>query len=115
VQASLFGHLPPCVDDGFANLRRFELEQGAWVEHGSEWLRGHEALFEMLLREVDFQAQQRVMYDRVVDVPRLMGRAPETGPAADLLRSTSALLSKRYGRTLEGVTASRCTATRWVA
>jgi alkylated DNA repair dioxygenase AlkB len=104
MQTSLFGHCPPRVDARFAGLRRLDLGEGAWVEHFPEWLAGHQALYDRLLHEVAFQGYRRRMYDRVVDVPRLLGHPPASGPAGELLRTTAALLSARYGLPLTSVT-----------
>ncbi|WP_167475982.1 alpha-ketoglutarate-dependent dioxygenase AlkB [Nocardia arthritidis] len=53
-------------------LRRTELSQGAWVDLLPGWLSGADALFDRLAAEVPWQAERRPMYDRVVDVPRLL-------------------------------------------
>ncbi len=51
--------------------RRLPLADGAWVDLRMEWLAGGGSLFEALLDGVAWQAERRVMYDAVVDVPRL--------------------------------------------
>jgi len=43
------------------------------------------------------------MYDREVDVPRLVAHAPKSGPAGATLSELSALLSKRYARKLDSL------------
>jgi alkylated DNA repair dioxygenase AlkB len=52
--------------------RRTELGQGAWVDHLPGWLTGADELFELLAAEVPWREEQRVMYERVVAVPRLL-------------------------------------------
>ncbi len=52
-------------------LRRTTLAHGAWVDHLPGWATGTTALFEELLGGVDWRADKRTMYDRVVEVPRL--------------------------------------------
>ena len=37
------------------------------------------------------------MYDRVVDVPRLMGSLPEGGPAPEVVADVQVVLRQRYG------------------
>ncbi|MGX2994844.1 alpha-ketoglutarate-dependent dioxygenase AlkB [Streptomyces sp. JNUCC 64] len=77
LQGSLFddpaaaGAAGPCVGppDG---LRRVVLGAGAWVDVLPGWLRGADALFERLAREVPWRAERREMYERTVDVPRLL-------------------------------------------
>jgi alkylated DNA repair dioxygenase AlkB len=61
VQGSLFEH----------NERR-QLGDGAFIDIRSGWLTGADELFEALLSNVPWRAERRQMYDRVVDVPRLV-------------------------------------------
>ncbi|MCW2633118.1 MAG: hypothetical protein JWR88_2080 [Pseudonocardia sp.] len=74
LQGSLFGEL----DDGgigvgsLAAVARTELGSGAWIDVLPGWLTGADTLFELLADEVPWQAERRKMYDRVVDVPRLL-------------------------------------------
>jgi alkylated DNA repair dioxygenase AlkB len=53
-------------------LRRTELSRGAWVDYRPGWLSGADRLFDLLHREVPWQAERREMYERIVDVPRLL-------------------------------------------
>ena len=53
-------------------VRRQVLGRGAWVDLLPGWLSGPPALFDDLARHVDWQAERRQMFDRVVDVPRLV-------------------------------------------
>ncbi|MCX4790982.1 MULTISPECIES: alpha-ketoglutarate-dependent dioxygenase AlkB [unclassified Streptomyces] len=53
-------------------LRRTELGDGAWVDLLPGWLTGADALFEQLATDVPWKAERRQMYERVVDVPRLL-------------------------------------------
>jgi len=53
-------------------VERSALGQGAWVDLRRGWLAGADELFERLLTAVPWQAERRPMYDRVVDVPRLL-------------------------------------------
>ncbi|HZU48376.1 MAG TPA: alpha-ketoglutarate-dependent dioxygenase AlkB [Mycobacterium sp.] len=56
----------------------FELDQrrylsdGAWLDIRSGWLTEADELFDALLSTVPWRAERRHMYDRVVDVPRLV-------------------------------------------
>jgi alkylated DNA repair dioxygenase AlkB len=54
------------------SVRRTQLAHGAWVDVRPGWLAGADELFERLLRVVPWRAERRPMYDRVVDVPRLL-------------------------------------------
>ena len=51
---------------------RTVLAGGAWVDVRRGWWPGGEGLFERLTENVPWQAERRWMYDRVVDVPRLL-------------------------------------------
>jgi len=53
-------------------LRRHELSRGAWVDHLPGWVRGSDAVLEVLLRDVAWRSERRRMYDGQVDVPRLL-------------------------------------------
>jgi alkylated DNA repair dioxygenase AlkB len=53
-------------------MRRTPLAHGAWVDHLPGWVRGSAAVYEALERDVTWRAERRQMYDRVVDVPRLV-------------------------------------------
>ncbi|MCX5214200.1 alpha-ketoglutarate-dependent dioxygenase AlkB [Kitasatospora sp. NBC_00240] len=55
-----------------AAVRRTELGAGAWVDVLPGWLTGADGLFEQLVADVPWQAEQRQMYERVVSVPRLL-------------------------------------------
>ncbi|MGX9670679.1 alpha-ketoglutarate-dependent dioxygenase AlkB [Mycobacterium sp. HM-7] len=77
VQGSLFDH-----------AERRWLDDGAWVDVRAGWLTGADTLFDELLTAIPWRAEQRQMYDRVLDVPRLVSfhdlareRAPHPGLA----------------------------------
>jgi alkylated DNA repair dioxygenase AlkB len=53
-------------------VSRTELTHGAWVDVRPAWLGGADELFDRLIRVVPWRAERRRMYDRVVDVPRLL-------------------------------------------
>jgi alkylated DNA repair dioxygenase AlkB len=53
-------------------VQRTALTQGAWVDVRRGWVNGADALFERLQRAVPWRAERRPMYERVVDVPRLV-------------------------------------------
>ena len=50
-------------------ITRQVLGRGAWVDLLPGWLSGADALFDDLLSEVPWRAEQRQMYERVVEVP----------------------------------------------
>ncbi|MTD15605.1 alpha-ketoglutarate-dependent dioxygenase AlkB [Nakamurella sp. YIM 132087] len=51
---------------------RHELSLGAWVDECRGWLAGSDEVLDTLLRDVPWRAERRQMYDRDVDVPRLL-------------------------------------------
>ena len=51
---------------------RVPLAHGAWVDVQRGWLAGSGALFAGLAERVPWRAERRRMYDRTVDVPRLL-------------------------------------------
>lgn len=53
-------------------VERVPLSDGAWVDLRYGWLTGADALFDRLRQEVPWYAERREMYDRMVDVPRLL-------------------------------------------
>ena len=53
-------------------MRRTQLSHGAWVDFRPGWVTGADALFGRLAEAVPWRAERRMMYDRVVDVPRLL-------------------------------------------
>jgi alkylated DNA repair dioxygenase AlkB len=70
-QPSLFD-APDVHVGSLAGLTRTPLSHGAWVDTLPGWLTGADELFARLVREVPWRAERREMYDRVVDVPRLV-------------------------------------------
>jgi alkylated DNA repair dioxygenase AlkB len=54
------------------HVRRDGLANGAWVDVRPGWLTQAGDLFARLVDEVPWRAERREMYDRVVDVPRLL-------------------------------------------
>lgn len=72
-QGSLLG-LAPSVDLGSfqTGLERIPLAEGAWVDLRRSWVQGTDILFERLAQSVPWRAERRKMYDRTLDVPRLL-------------------------------------------
>lgn len=53
-------------------LQRTVLNRGAWVDYRPGWLAGADELFDHLHHVVPWHAERREMYERMVDVPRLL-------------------------------------------
>jgi alkylated DNA repair dioxygenase AlkB len=102
MQLSLFGGGEASVG-GFARLRRVALDEGSWLDYTPEFVRGHEALFERLARNMHWKSERRVMYEREVDVPRLITSAPEGAPLDPVLEEVRERLATRYAAEFERV------------
>jgi alkylated DNA repair dioxygenase AlkB len=78
-------------------IERRELSHGAWVDVRPGWVSGSDELFLRLVDDVPWRAERRQMYERVVDVPRLVCFYDEgdelPGP---ILESARRVLSARY-------------------
>jgi alkylated DNA repair dioxygenase AlkB len=103
-QISLLGREPPAVDERFATLRRIQLDESAWIEHAPSWVAGHALLMDELVRSTSWQSQRMEIYDRTVDVPRLLASLPEDGPVHPLLEQMRRALAARYAIALPHLT-----------
>lgn len=78
-------------------VRRTLLAAGAWVDHRPGWVEGSDPVLDALLRDVPWRHERRRMYDRVVDVPRLVAWYDETAPLPHrVLTDARAALSAYY-------------------
>lgn len=57
---------------GLAGIERRTLSRGAWVDLRRDWFAGADEVFTALANDVPWRAERRQMYDRLVDVPRLV-------------------------------------------
>ena len=117
-QASLFDDLLEAGTPGRAGdagpvlgplgdaLRRQHLGRGAWVDLRPGWITGSDEVFARLVQSVPWQAERRQMYERVVDVPRLLKFYDELEGLPDpLLVQALAALNEHYREELgEGFT-----------
>jgi alkylated DNA repair dioxygenase AlkB len=102
-QLSLFGGGPPEIDVNFSELERTSLAEGAWFDYAPGWLSGHEAVFETLVSSVQWRQERREMYERMLDVPRLIAVLPEDGPGHPVLERIRRTVSRHYGEELTRV------------
>jgi alkylated DNA repair dioxygenase AlkB len=72
LQGSLLDGFGDIGVSGLDGVHRTALSHGAWVDLLPGWLSGADVLFERLADAVPWYAERRPMYDRVVDVPRLL-------------------------------------------
>jgi alkylated DNA repair dioxygenase AlkB len=112
LQCSLLDqNVEPGVSPLAHDVHRTPLAQGAWVDLRRGWVTGADTLFERLVANVPWQAERRRMYDRTIDVPRLLSfygehdRLPD--PALDVARHA---LDEHYAGELREpfVTAGLC-------
>ncbi|KOX14461.1 DNA repair protein [Saccharothrix sp. NRRL B-16348] len=84
MQVSLFddGAEAPALRP-LTGVRRTWLGDGAWVDVLPGWLTGADAVFRRLAADVPWRAERRQMYERVVDVPRLLCFYGEDAPLPD--------------------------------
>ncbi|MGI9123157.1 MAG: alpha-ketoglutarate-dependent dioxygenase AlkB, partial [Mycobacterium sp.] len=61
---------------------RRDLGSGAWIEMRSGWAEDPDLLFAELLTAVPWRAERRKMYDRLLDVPRLVSYCDLTSQPA---------------------------------
>ncbi|MFE9749887.1 alpha-ketoglutarate-dependent dioxygenase AlkB [Saccharothrix saharensis] len=102
MQVSLFddGAEAPALRP-LTGVRRTVLGDGAWIDVLPGWLTGADALFRRLADEVPWRAERRQMYERVVDVPRLLCFYDERAPLPDpVLTRARDELSAWYGEEL---------------
>ncbi|MGW8633638.1 alpha-ketoglutarate-dependent dioxygenase AlkB [Streptomyces sp. NPDC055793] len=97
LQGSLFDQTDEVRLGPLDGLRRTHLGAGAWIDLLPGWLHGADALFQHLAAEVPWRAERRAMYERVVDVPRLLAFYGAGDPLPHpLLTEARDALSARY-------------------
>ena len=83
------------------SIQRTTLSRGAWVDVRPGWLTGADELFARLARDVPWRAERRQMFDREVDVPRLLSFYDEQALLPDpVLGQARSALSTHYAREL---------------
>ena len=103
LQLGLFTGGAPSVDETFAGMERVLLSHGAWYEYLPRFVRGADTLYAELRDRTAWHGERRMMYDREVDTPRLLGSHPRAG-GHPLLERIRALLNGRYGEDFTRVT-----------
>jgi len=94
-----------------AAVQRTQLSRGAWIDLRRGWLTGADVLFERLSEAVPWRGERRPMYDRMVDVPRLLCFYDAGQPLPDpVLEQARQALSEHYRPELgeEFVSAGLC-------
>src|ERR1700744_6607174 len=86
---------------GAVRPERVPLRDGAWIDVQRGWLGGSAPLFARLAEAVPWRAERRRMYDKTVDVPRLLRFYGEEDPLPDpALDACRAALSAHYATEL---------------
>ncbi len=88
--------------DSSAEATRIDLGRGAWLDHEPHWFNDPEFLLDRLTDTINWTAASRPMYDRIVDVPRLISsfhRDDAPAPLGDLART----MEQRYEREFRSV------------
>jgi alkylated DNA repair dioxygenase AlkB len=97
LQGSLFDQPGPLELGPLDGVRRTPLTGGAWIDVLPGWLSGADTLFDRLADTVPWHAERRQMYDRMVDVPRLLKFYGEDEPLPDpILARARDMLSDHY-------------------
>ncbi|MBD8868419.1 alpha-ketoglutarate-dependent dioxygenase AlkB [Nocardioides sp. MJB4] len=96
-QANLFDVAEATSLADLGETRRTPLARGAWVDVRPNFVAGADAVLDALVAGVPWRAERRQMWDRVVDVPRLVHTygAGEALPHPTLTEARSAL-SEHY-------------------
>jgi alkylated DNA repair dioxygenase AlkB len=106
-QLSLLGGpsgAPPDFDRRFTQLTRRPLAHGAWVDYVPSWVSGQQDLFQTLDSCIRWRQERREMYERTVDVPRLIAGLPEdaqdteNGMGHPIIEQMRTTLSAHYGQ-----------------
>jgi alkylated DNA repair dioxygenase AlkB len=71
------------------SVRRVELGSGAWLDLRPHWITGADELFARLVDRLPWRAERRRMYERTVDVPRLLCGYREGEPLPDPVLATA--------------------------
>ncbi|MCB9557135.1 MAG: alpha-ketoglutarate-dependent dioxygenase AlkB [Deltaproteobacteria bacterium] len=102
-QLPLLGRDKPAINATLSQAVRTDLGSGAWFDHLPGWVAGHQTLFCELADRLPWQAQQRAMYDRVVDVPRLVASVARDQLDLPIVERMARLLGDHYSYPIERV------------
>ena len=99
------------VEPGLSGLQHSDLTGGAWIDYVPGWVRRHDLAFDALVGAVRWRAERRPMYERTVDVPRLVARYEEGEPLPHpVVDEALSVLRQHYGADVGGpvATVSAC-------
>src|SRR4029450_10298281 len=72
------------------------LDPTAWMDYLPGWVEGHVRLFEQLRATVEWRSERREMYERMVDVPRLIGALPAGAARPAVIEGRRAALCRPH-------------------
>jgi alkylated DNA repair dioxygenase AlkB len=90
----------PSIDEGFAGVRRIQLDATSWIDLLPGWVRGADRLFERLRDDRPWAQRTRRMYDGEVIEPRMTARwelASGEPLEPGILERMRVALGRRYG------------------
>lgn len=93
----------PALD---ARPSRTEMGGGAWFDHHGDWLPGADAWFDLVRDRGAWNAERRPMYDRMVDVPRLVWWPSDPEAALPELVALRTWFENHYERSFRTITAN---------
>jgi alkylated DNA repair dioxygenase AlkB len=106
-QPSLLTLGAPEVDARYCSSQRIPLDTTSWVDHAPRWLTGADEVFGALAAHLPWRQRRVVMYDRLLDEPRLSwwwqrddGPLPVDVP---VLHRAARALSSRYDRDFDSI------------
>jgi alkylated DNA repair dioxygenase AlkB len=106
LQGSLFGSMTPALGVGVP-IEREALDEQSWVDVAPQWLVGADSLFDELHAALPWRQRRGVMmYDRVVDEPRLShwwAAGADTHEPLPILGTLRRELSDRYGLAFDSI------------
>jgi alkylated DNA repair dioxygenase AlkB len=94
----------PSVDPHLRGLTRTDLGRGAWLDVVPGWVGGADALFDLVHGSAPWRAHQRVMWDQLVDEPRLSTSSWADAPP--VAHELAAALSRHYDLDLSAISAN---------
>ena len=98
LQGSLLDEAEDIAVGPLTAIRRTVLGDGAWLDVLRGWLTAADTLFAFLAAEVPWRGERRQMYDRTVDVPRLLAWYGESDDVPHpVLAQAKSALNQHYG------------------
>lgn len=100
---TLFGHLTPSIADE-PSVRRLQLDESCWVDHGHQMLLGADSLLCELEESMSWYRGQRLMYGNWLPEPRLTSHEAKPGvPIPNTIDSIRVWLDGYYGQQFAGL------------